>query len=92
MRRRWHGTPGEPQPDVGDVLYVAEWHPKIGDIPAGPILTGNIYRVHHAREVTRGPNAHKPHELLMTLTEESVAALGDPDITYWPIHLDRGER
>lgn len=92
-RFRYHGTPTDPvQPDVGDVLYVAEWHPTIGPHEAGPILAGPIYRVHAARQLLRGPNAGKAHELALVVEPESVAVLGDPDVTYWPVKLDRGER
>lgn len=86
-RLRWHGDPADQeQPDAGDVLTSSHHTggPEIGR-PA-------ILRVLSARELTRGPNAHKPHELALTVEETDVSAWSDQDASHYVFVWDRGDR
>lgn len=90
MRLRWHGDPTEAQqPDVGDVLTVLTWVEGIGYAFAG---RSTIYRVDHARRLTRGPHVDHPHELVLQVHEDSVAAWSDPTAARFNVIRDRGDR
>lgn len=65
QRLRWHGDPEEPeQPDAGDVI--------------AEDMCKRILLVRDARQVTRGPNAGKPHELALLVVDGHVGHLREP--------------
>jgi hypothetical protein len=85
-RFRWHGTPGEEQPDVGDVLTSSH---HVGGPQIGRAV---ILRVLSARVLTRGPNAHRMHELMLTVEETDVRAWAEPNVAHFTFVWDRGGR